>query len=225
MNIKTKHILWMLTMALWTTVVSAQNETGSLKHFAVKMYGGYSISNETSMLQVVGGKFDVENSSIGGVSVCWYYNKYWSAEFSVSTGKYKIGMVDGDYSSIDLYRYNLELGNIWITPLGLSARYNLAFSNKIVPYALVGATYLLYTNVDPGWAAKEITYTNVPAINFGIGADYNLNDCWFVNLEVRKFFADRSNVHIDFTNSIEWSLDTQLQPQPLNVTVGLGFRF
>jgi outer membrane protein len=225
MNFKIKHLLSVFSLVLGTTSVFAQNETDSPKHFAVKLYSGYSISNETSVLQVVGGEFNMSDAATIGGTFSWFYNKNWSAELSMSTAKYTMDMINGDYTNIDMYRYDLELGSVWTAPLSLSARYHLSLWNKMIPYASVGATYVLFTNVDPGWAAKEVTYTNKPAINFGIGVDYNLNDRWFLNLEARKFFTDRSDVNIDFTNSTDWSIEAQLQPQPLNITMGLGFRF
>lgn len=226
MKFKIKYVFWVFSMVLVTTSAFAQNKDNpSPKQFSVKLNSGYSISNETSILQVVGGNYDMGNAAILGGAVSWYYNKNWSVEVSMSTAKYSMDMVNGDYSNIDLYRYQLELGSVWMAPLSLSAQYHLTLWDKIIPYASVGATYVLFTNVDPGWAAKEISYTNVPAINFGIGVDYNLTDRWFINMEVRQFFSDRSGVNMDFTNSTDWTLEAQLQPQTLNVTMGLGYRF
>ena len=226
MKFKIKHVFWIFSMVLATTSSFSQNKDSlSLKQFAVKLYSGYSISNETSILQVVGGNYNMGDAATLGGAISWYYNKNWSAKLSMSTAKYSMDMVNGDYSNIDLYRYELELGSVWMTPLSLSAQYHLTLWNKIIPYASVGATYVLFTNVDPGWAAKEITYANVPAINLGIGVDYNLTDCWFINMEVLQFFADRSDINIDFTNSTDWTIETQLQPKTLNITMGLGYRF
>lgn len=222
-----KPILYTALLLLTVSLGYAQekNTKNPLKKFAVKVYGVYSVSQEQSKLQIVGGKYDMGNSPTSGLSVAWYYNKNWSAALSASTGKYSMDMVEGNYPNMKIYRYELSVGNVWIAPISLSVRYHLTKFNKIVPYALAGGSYTLFTNADPGWGADKVTYQNTWALHFGIGADYNITDRWFINAEVRKFFSNRSTVDLDFSKTMNWQIKTQVQPNLLNFTAGFGYRF
>lgn len=230
MIIKNKLLQSSIMFVLLLIVQSSYTQSYTLEkqpiqRFSVKLYNGYSITNETSKLQVVGGNYNLGNSPTLGLSFAWHYNKHWSAALAASSGKYKINMVNGDYANIGLYRNDLELGHVWITPISISIRYHFTDLGKVTPYVSAGGAYLFFTDNDPGWAAQSITYQNRPAIPIAIGADFYLSENWFVNAEVQKLFTDNSDVTVDFMNSIEWELKSQIKPQPINVTMGIGYRF
>ncbi|MFV0541879.1 MAG: OmpW/AlkL family protein [Aestuariibaculum sp.] len=220
-----KHLVFVVIITLFSVIVAtAQNS--DKKRFAVKVNNGYSITNATDKVLVVGGGYDMGNSPTTSLSLAWYATSNWSLELSVSTGKYDMSMTGGNYNEMDMYRNSMDIGSVWMSPLGLSVAYHFKqLSQTIIPYLSVGGNYMLFLNSDPGWGADAVTYQNRPAFNIAFGTDINLSSCWFVNIHVQKFFTDKSMVNVDFSKSIGWKLESQLSPNPLNLTAGLGYRF
>ncbi|MFV0248676.1 MAG: OmpW/AlkL family protein [Tenacibaculum sp.] len=219
--------IFCITLMLLATKVYQQKRfkkgNKDLKRFTVKIYNGYTTTNQTSKLLIVGGRYNMSNSITVGFSSAWYYNKNWSAELTASTGKYKIDMINGNYTELGLYRKSMSLGYVWVTPISLSARYHLTeWSKNIIPYVLAGSSYLLFTNVDPGWGASSVKYQNISALHFALGIDFNIDKHWFINAETRKFLTDKSNVEVEILNS---QLKTQLKPELFNFTIGVGYIF
>ncbi|PCH73161.1 MAG: hypothetical protein COB98_10990 [Flavobacteriaceae bacterium] len=192
--------------------------------FSIKLVNGYSLTNAGSKLQIVQGNYAMGNAVTTGLSLAWNYNSNWSIAISATTGKYTLAMENGDYTNIDMYRKKMDLGAVWMAPLSLSVAYHLTSDKNIIPYAIAGGTYVLFSNVDPGWGASAISYQNRPAFHLGIGADHALNKHWFVSAEIRKYLMDNSNVNLDF-KVLKWNLETQLKADPINITVGIGYRF
>ncbi|MGO3161920.1 OmpW family protein [Sphingobacterium sp. JB170] len=209
-------------------LITANNlyaQEDDFKSFSVKLYGGYSKTNETSYLKKVGGKYELGNSAVAGFGLTWFLTPDWSAEVSASAGRYHIKMTDGDYNSMQVLRDEIPLGRVWIAPVSLSVKYHINQWKPIKPFIGAGRTFMLFDKPDPGWAADAVEYHSRSALHIGIGTDYYITDCWFVQLDIRHFLASRANVNPDFTKSVGWKLNGQLKPDPAQVTLGIGYRF
>ncbi len=205
--------------------VKAQAQESAFKSFSVKVNGGYSVTNETSKIQTVGGRYKLNNSPVAGFGVAWFLTPSWSAEISASAGRYGIFLSGGDYSSMQVLRDEISIGKVWIIPVSLSVRYHVTRWEKLKPYVAAGRTFLLFNYPDPGWGADAVEYHSRAALHAGIGADYHIGNNWFINGELRHHFTNRSDVTPDFTNSVGWKLNGQLKPDPAQVSIGIGYRF
>ncbi len=225
-----KYKIWKFSIVLVLLFLGQKsfaqaNRNGLLQPFAIKITNGYSFSEEISKVQVVGGNVALGNSPMVGVSFAWYYDKNWSVALSASSGKYSIAMRDGDYTNIDLYRYDVNLGSVWIAPVNLSLRYHLPIEGKVLPFISIGGSYVFFKENDYGWAADKVNYQNQVGIQLGAGADIYITKHWFISGEIQKFITNNSRVTIDFSRSIEWQLQAQLRPELINAMIGVGYRF
>lgn len=216
-------IIFLLFALYFSGNVSAQED--DFKSFSVRVFGGYSVTSETSHLQKVGGIYELNDSPIAGFGVAWFLTPNWSAEVTASAGRYRIMMQDGDYSVMNILRDEIPLGRVWIAPVSLSVRYHVNRWERVKPYVATGRTFLLFDKIDPGWAADAVEYHSRAALHIGLGTDYYITDRWFVQVDAKYFLANRAKVNPDFTKSVGWKLNGQLKPDPTQVTLGIGYRF
>lgn len=209
-------------LSFWGNV-SAQEE--EFKPFTVKVFGGYSVTNESSHIKKVGGSYVLGDSPIAGFGLAWFLTPNWSAEVTAATGRYRITMQAGDYSPMNVLRDEIPLGRVWMAPVSLSVRYHVNHWENVKPYIAAGRTFLLFDKADPGWAADAVEYHSRAALHIGLGTDYYITKRWFVQLDAKYFLANRAKVNPDFTKSVGWKLNGQLKPDPAQVTIGVGYRF
>ncbi len=134
-------------------------------------------------------------------------------------------IVESQFANMHIYRDELSLGSVWLTPVSVSARYHLTVWEEIKPYVSLGGSYMWFSKSDPGWATDKVTYKGGLGVRFAVGVNYEISDKLFVNAEVFTQFSDRCNVDLDFTKSIKWDLKTQVTPHNMGLTVGVGYRF
>lgn len=206
-----------------STAVHAQE--ANRRAFSIKLYSGYSVSNETSFLHQVGGHFQLDNSPVTGFGMAWFLTSNWSAEVSASASRYRVNMTGGDYSSMQILRDEIPLGNVMLVPVSLSIKYHINRWERIRPYLAVGRTFLLFDDQHSGWAVDAVEYHSRAGLLFGMGIDYYLTNRWFLQLDGKHFLANRAEVNADLTKSVGWKLNGQLKPDPTHLTLAIGYRF
>lgn len=207
------------------SVCSASNRQKPTYPFAVKLQSGYVSTFESCKVPLVAGKINMSNSPTIGGAFSWFYNKNISLSLAITTGKYSMDLQDGDYSKIQLFRDDLNMGSIWMTPISLSAAYHFDYWEKVIPYASLSASYILFSGADPGWALDKISYENCIGGMFSLGADYNLTERLFLNAEAYLCLMDNTLINLDMSLTNKWVFETQMTPFHFGLTFGIGCRF
>ena len=83
---------------------------------------------------------------------------------------------------------------------------------------LLGVNYTIFYGVDEG-DLDDIEYDNSFGFSLQAGLDYNLNDKWFLNLDVKKLFLKTDVTVNGAPDTSEVNID------PLIVGLGVGMKF
>ncbi len=224
-----RAIYTLIAVLLFGITAQAQEEQTesktTFKHFSVQLNMGYKVTIEYSKIPLIYGEYDMGNSLTVGGSVSWYYNPNWSLRLGLSTGKHRMTIVESQFENMHIYRDELSVGSVWLTPVSLSVGYHLRLWEDVVPYVSLGGSYMFFGKSDPGWAADKVTYKGGLGGRFAIGTDYKITDNLYINGELFTQLSDRCNVNLDFSKSIKWDLKTQVRPHHIGLTFGIGYRF
>ena len=81
-----------------------------------------------------------------------------------------------------------------------------------------GINYTIFYGVDSG-DVDDLDYDNAVGFSLQAGLDYNLNEKWFLNLDIKKILL-KTDVTVNNT-----SPSSEVEINPLLVGVGVGLKF
>lgn len=216
-----KRFFLLLILTIGTNVYAQD-----MNRFAVKLTGGYSIPNENSKVAILGGKISANNAWHGGIAGVFYLTPNWSAQLSVLTSKRKINLSEADLQDLKIRGDKIPFGKVWTTPVNLAVQYHLTLFNRIQPYAGIGVNYMFLHHADEGWALQNISYKNVWGGIVQLGVDINITNRIFAGAEMQKTISDRSNIDLDFSNTIsQYVVPGQIKLNNLDLLLHIGYRF
>ncbi len=139
----------------------------------------------------------------------YFFNKNLAAELILGTAKHNVEVEDAD----------VDLGHVWLLPPTLNLQYHF-YSGDFKPYIGAGINYTFFYGVDEGDVA-DMEYDNSFGFSFQAGLDYNLNDKWFLNLDLKKLLLS-TDVKVDTGEGV---LPVEVDINPLIVGLGIGMKF
>jgi outer membrane protein len=139
----------------------------------------------------------------------YFFNKNLAAELILGTAKHNVEVEDAD----------VDLGHVWLLPPTLNLQYHF-YAGDIKPYIGAGINYTFFYGVDDGDTAG-MEYDNSFGFSFQAGLDYNLNDKWFLNLDLKKLLLS-TDVKVDTGEGV---LPVEVDINPLIVGLGIGMKF
>jgi len=140
----------------------------------------------------------------------YFFTENWAAELILATTKHNVDVeVAGDKVA--------DLGHVWLLPPTLSLQYHFT-GGTVKPYLGAGINYTIFYGVDSG-DLDALDYENSVGFSFQGGLDYDLNDKWFLNLDIKKLFLSTDVTAEDSESSIGVDIN------PWIVGVGVGVRF
>ncbi|HNP53385.1 MAG TPA: OmpW family outer membrane protein [Ferruginibacter sp.] len=110
-----------------------------------------------------------------------------------------------------------DLGKVWLLPPTLNLQYHFN-QPKFDPYVGVGINYTIFYGVSDN--AAPLAYKNNVGFSTQLGMDYNLNDKWFLNLDIKKIFL-KTDVSIKGTTTFL----SGVKVDPFVIGLGAGLRF
>ncbi|MEM9681601.1 MAG: OmpW family outer membrane protein [Bacteroidota bacterium] len=154
-----------------------------------------------------GGDVDISTAFVPEVDFTYFFNKNIAVELILATAKHDVEVGDAD------------LGHVWLLPPTLNLQYHF-YAGEFKPYVGAGVNYTIFYGVDEG-DVVGMDYENTFGFSLQTGIDYNLNDKWFLNFDVKKLFL---STDVD-VNTGEGILPVEVDINPWIVGLGAGLKF
>lgn len=139
----------------------------------------------------------------------YFFSKNIAAELILGTTKHNVEVEDAD----------VDLGHVWLLPPTLNLQYHF-YAGDFKPYIGAGINYTFFYGIDDGDTAG-MEYDNSFGFSFQAGLDYNLNDKWFLNLDLKKLLLS-TDVDVDTGEGV---LPVEVDIDPLIIGLGIGMKF
>ncbi len=206
--LKSLAVLMIGTGAMFSSIPSYASEAGDI----LIRLRGIGVIPDDGGNTTIGGEPDLSNSYVPELDISYFFTKNIAAELILATTKHnaKVKNITGGGGA--------DLGDVMLLPPTLTVQYHFTNFGKFKPYVGAGVNYTIFYNAD-GANGLDVDYDN----NFGaaaqIGMDYELNDVWSLNLDVKRLW-----LNTDATingGAIKGDVDVD----PWIVGVGIGYRF
>ena len=157
-----------------------------------------------------GADVDLSTAFVPELDFTYFFSKNWAAELILGTAKHDVDLnIDGGGSA--------DLGHVWLLPPTLNLQYHF-YADDFKPYVGAGINYTIFYGVDEG-DLDDIEYDNALGFSLQAGLDYNLNDKWFLNLDIKKLFLKTDVTVNGDPDTSEVNID------PLIIGLGVGMKF
>ncbi len=157
---------------------------------------------------LAGADVDISTAFVPELDFTYFFTKNIAAELILGTAKHEVEIEDG-----------ADLGHVWLLPPTLNLQYHF-YADDFKPYVGAGVNYTFFYGVDEG-DFEDIEYDNSFGFSLQAGFDYNLNDKWFLNLDIKKLLLS-TDVEVD---TGEGKLPVEVDIDPLIIGVGVGMKF
>lgn len=209
-----KIVIFLMCSLLATTLSSAAGDSSWLGRFRGEFSPKISSSNFNMPSS------NIKNATRGKLvapelDLSYFVTPNIAFELAVSTARTKvIGNKSGNMG--------VDVGKVSILPVSLMAQYHFLPIKAINPYVGVGVNYSHFYDAKKGLTIAWIDYENFYSPVLQAGADFNLNEKWSVNLDVKKGFV-RSRV-ISLSTSGTY-MNQHIKIEPWFLGLGIGYRF
>jgi len=185
----------------------------------VRVRAIYVTPDESSTLSVgtstVSGEAAVDDQIVPEVDISYFLTNNIALELIAATTPHPVDAVGSPLAP------TVDLGDVWLLPPTLSLQYHLNPKGQISPYVGAGINYTIFYNEDSG-AAQDIDYENSFGFALQAGVDVMLNDKWFLNLDVKKYWLS-TDVTITVDPTLTVLADVDIDPWIFGI--GVGYRF
>lgn len=168
--------------------------------------------DESADISVIGGDVDIDTSVVPELDISYFFTKHIATELILATTKHNATATGTSLGDVDL-------GSVWLLPPTLTVQYHFYPTEKFKPYVGAGVNYTYFYNDKHGAAINNISYDNSFGGALQAGMDYNLDEHWLLNFDVKKIWIN-SDVSIN-SGAIQADVDID----PWVVGVGVGYRF
>ncbi len=142
----------------------------------------------------------------------YFFTENWAAELILGTTKHNVDVeVEGES--------DVDLGHVRLLPPTLNLQYHFT-GGEAKPYIGAGVNYTFFYGVDEG-DVVDMDYNNSFGFSFQAGLDYNLNEKWFLNLDLKKILL-KTDVDVDTGEGV---IPVEVDINPLVIGVGVGMKF
>lgn len=180
----------------------------------VRLRGVYVLTNdEGSVNGIPGSDLAYSNTTIPELDISYFFNEHIAAELILGTTWANIGG-RGSISGLG------DVGKVWLLPPTLTAQYHFTNFGNFKPYVGAGVNYSIFYGEDAK-SADSIDVKNSFGVALQAGFDYQIDDHWSFNADVKKIFLQpKFNVTVGGT---EYSGTAKIDPWLIGT--GVGYRF
>jgi outer membrane protein len=172
--------------------------------------------DESSTISVIGGSAEVDDSIAPELDISYFFSDHWAAELVLTLSPH-------DVSAKNTAAGDVDLGDVWLLPPCLSLQYHLLPENKIRPYVGAGVNLTLFLDEDPGPVATSIDYDDALGFVLGAGIDFDLNDQWCLNVDIKKvYLSTDATIKVP---GVAGDVVADVDIDPWILGVGLGYKF
>ena len=222
-----------IVVRLRATHISA-DESSSLGATTQAVNGAGTTHDGTTLYGTTAAELRVDSNTIPEIDFSYYITKNIAAELILATGTRHDVKITGMTAGAAIQ--NANLGSVNLLPPTLTLQWHFNPDQTFDPYVGAGLSYVramdnsLSTTVDAGAGVKNLPI-RISRNSFGpaiqAGFDYNLENKWLINFDVKKIWFD-TKVEGDLRPSglgSGWSKIDQLDVDPWVVSVGFGKKF
>ena len=203
-----KLLLSIIVVALISINAIAQEESNDFNRWQARLRVITIIPDVNDDLDAA--NVDVSTAVVPELDFTYFFDENWAAELILATAKHN---VDVDLGT------GIDLGHVWILPPTLSLQYH--FTGGIVkPYLGAGINYTFFYGIDEGDVAG-MDYDDAIGFSMQGGLDFDLNDYWFLNVDIKKLLLT-TDVSVDTGEDI---IPVEVDINPWIIGVGLGVKF
>ncbi len=125
-----------------------------------------------------------------------------------------------DVEAIGTAAGDIDLGDVWLLPPTLTLQYHFT-GGALKPYLGAGFNYTIFYGVDEGPVADAVDYESSFGIAFQGGLDIDLDEKWFLNLDLKKIFI-QTEATVDATSALGATVGADVDINPLVIGFGIG---
>jgi outer membrane protein len=242
-SLKMKKSLLVLAVAVAFAPMLAQAEAGD---FVVRLRATHISPDESSSLgattaanynlataqalygatTATSAELRVDSNTIPEIDFSYYITKNIAAELILAVGTRHDVKITG--STANPATNNPNLGSVNLLPPTLTGQWHFNPDQTIDPYVGVGLSYV--RAMDNSLNYSNAATTNLPirvsrnsfGPAFQVGFDYNLENKWLLNFDVKKIWFDTK---VEANTGTGWTKIDQLDVDPWVVSVGFGKKF
>ena len=179
----------------------------------VRLRATHIAPDESSHLNLSGyQRLEVDSNTIPEIDFSYYFTKNIAAELILATGtRHDVNAIANDGSVS-------KLGSINLLPPTLTAQWHFNPDQTVDPYVGAGLSYIRAIDRNLNLSTTGITVDRNmfgPALQAGV--DYNLQNKWLVNFDVKKIWF---STDVNTTSKID-----DLDVDPWVVSFGIGKKF
>lgn len=169
--------------------------------------------NESATITPIGGDVAIDTSYVPELDISYFFTDHIAAELI-------LGVTPHDVMAVNTAAGNIDLGSVTLLPPTLTVQYHFQPEASFRPYIGAGVNYTVFFNEDlPAvGAATSISYDNSFGLAAQVGADIDLNETWFLNVDL-KWVDINSDVTVNNTITADVDID------PWIFGIGVGRRF
>jgi len=229
-----KLVLSMIAILGISSTLFAQEANNSketdYKKWQIRLRGVGVIPNESANIGIIGGGADISTTFIPELDFTYFFTKNIAAELILGTSKHKVNTTGSNLTAVGLpSSVDVDLGSVMLLPPTLTAQYHFfpgqgAFAK---PYIGAGINYTIFYNVKSGGVVNGVDYKNKASFALQAGSDFNLNDDFFINVDIKYLFL-KTDVTVDASNLVGGNtldIPAEVKINPLLIGVGVGYRF
>ena len=169
--------------------------------------------SESATITPIGGDVDIDSSVVPELDITYFVADEWAFELI-------LGVTPHDVSAVGTAAGDIDLGDVTLLPPTLTLQYHFNPEGQFRPYVGAGVNYTHFFNENTasGSIATSIDYDASFGYALQAGFDYQLNDDWFFNADVKY-------VDIDTDVTINGTIQADVEIDPTIFGIGFGRRF
>lgn len=142
------------------------------------------VPDESSTITVIGGEAEVDEAYMPELDISYFFTDNVAAELVLTSTKHAAQAVGTALGTVDL-------GDVWLLPPVLTVQYHFAPKATVSPYVGAGLNLTLFYNAEaPGATVTDIDYSDNVGPALQAGVDFQINEDWMLNLDVKKVWLD-----------------------------------
>jgi len=182
----------------------------------VRLRGIVVTPNESATIDAIGGDVDISSTFVPELDFTYFFTENWAAELILATTNH-------DVKAVNTAAGNIDLGDVWLLPPTLTAQYHFT-GGKFKPYLGAGINYTIFYGADEGPVADDVDYDSSVGFALQAGLDFDLNDKWFLNVDLKKIFLN-TDATVNATTALGATVGADVDIDPLIIGFGFGMRF
>lgn len=185
-------------------------------NFQVKVGLSAIQPEESATISAIGGDIDISDEVVPTLQIEYFFSDNISAELLCCMARHDVQAVNTAIGTVDL-------GKVSHFPPTLTVKYHWTDFGAFKPYLGAGFNYTTFFDdeLPAGGPVTAIKYDDSLGGALQAGFDYQLDEHWSVNVDVRKVWITSD---VELTAGAT-TINADVDINPLIFTIGSGYRF